>query len=145
MTNNIKAITKYRPSLTASNIQWIVETAKNTHPLTPEAYSVIAVLDPFLTKIGNNTLTPAYRINTKPKANSLEALGEGLESSKAVTAGTLEKTAYWEQCYNKYLLAPASCTLTEIANAQEHRYLNGLMGKEEMAEFERQEFTDFNQ
>lgn len=143
----MRAITKYRPSLTAENIQWIVEKAKTTSPLTPEAYSVIAVLDPFLTKIANSSITPAYSIaaKAKAKANSLESLGEGAASSEAVAAGTVSKTEYWAQCYQKYISNPSSCTLTEIANAQEHRYLNDMMSPEEIAVFERQEFINNNQ
>jgi hypothetical protein len=141
----MKAITKYRPSLTAENIQWIVETAKTSSPLTAEAYSVIAVLDPFLTKINNSSITPAYKINTKAKANSLESLGEGAESKIAVAAGTVSKTEYWKTCYDKYKLYPNTCSITEICNAQEHRYLNDMMDKEEMAEFELKEFQAYNQ
>lgn len=142
---NTRAITKYRPSLTEEHIRWIVDKAKTTSPLTPEAYSIIAVLDPFLTKIANSSITPAYKIRLKPRANSLESLGEGAESSKAVAAGGLEKTAYWQQCYEKYISDPSSCSLTEITNAQEHRYLSDMMSPEEIAEFELKEFQAYNQ
>lgn len=162
--------TKYRPSLTAEQVRYIVSICKTTVPMTELPYSLIQVLDPFLTKIGNKSIIPSHIKENKPKANSMMALVGGdtctnLQTTdvsrntdliQSVSEAILDcniidpnsfgsKMEYWEACYKKYQSNPASCNLEEITNSQEHRYLEKLMSPEEVAAFEKQQFQDFNQ
>ena len=146
---------KYRPSLTAIQVSYIVATFKASQPMTEEAYSIIATLDPFLTKIGNSSIAPSHIAQNKPVANSLDALGAYTDVSKLPIpidsnetinpADYSDKVSYWEACYTKYTASPASCSLIEITNAQEYKYLEGLMTEEEVVAFERAQFVAFNQ
>jgi len=145
---------RYRPSLTAVQIAWIVTKAKTELPISDTAFSVIASLDPFLTKIANRSITPSYVVSNKPLANSLEALGAASEIGNTYNPSNnlansliregVTKEQLWEECYKKYMASPASCTLTEIECAQEHRYLNDLMTEEEIAAFEKDQFTRYS-
>ena len=146
-------IKKYRPSLTEQQLRYIVSLAKKEVPLTELSYSVIQVLDTYLYKLGNNSIVPSSSYVLKPVANSLDSLGAHSSTPGSTPgANTLDpeaypdKVAYWEACYTKYITSGAdSCNLTEITNAQEHRYLEGLMSEEEIAAFELQQFQDYNQ
>ena len=143
--------TKYRPSITASQIRKLIHLARNEAPITDESIQIISVLSPFLAKIECGANKPAY--STAPKkaeANSLVALGGAEDIATNVIRElsidkNLPKTVLWEQCYIKYSSNPDSCSAHEIACSQEHRYLNDLMTPEEIAAFELQQFKNYNQ
>lgn len=130
--------TKYRPVLTATQIEYILNLARidliHAHQIgadTTLSTSIISTLAPFQAKIENAGISPAYTIT--PKATLLEQLGE----AESVDNGT--KEIYWKQCYEKYCSAPNFCSLTEIQAAREYRYLNDLMTPEEMVAFEQEQ------
>jgi hypothetical protein len=129
---------KFRPVLTAVQINKILELAKLEQPLSLDAISLIATLSPFQAKILNQGITPAYTLApAKAKVNSLESLGGTYNASNPHHIDdSMSKKTYWEMCYIEYTSAPASCTLDQIQAAREHMYLNDLMSADEMVEFE---------
>ena len=132
--------TKYRPSLTASQIIYILDLTKGVTPMTVESYDIIRVLSSFQNKIANDAIAPAYIATNKPASTSLEALGgDSIASIDKESYPT--KEVYWEVCYNKYKLNPTSCSLTEIQASQEWRYLNDLMTPEEQAAYDLELFN----
>ena len=145
---------KYRPVLTAEQITHILHLAKTESPISNASISVISVLAPFEAKILNAGIKPAY--TEAPKKDILESLGgrtpaqkmadppritsyptdSASSASSPVSTEHLTKEQRWEAAYNKWSTNPSSCSLQEIKDAQEHRYLNDLMSPEEMVEFE---------
>jgi len=126
---------KYRPVLTATQIQKILALAKTEIPLSIESISIISTLAPFAAKIENAGIVAAYSTSpAKPKVGSLESLG----GTASPVDDTLSKEEYWELCHSKYNSQPENCSLAEIEGAQEYRYLNGLMSAEEAITFEEQ-------
>jgi len=157
------ALNKYRPSLTAKQIQHIVSLAKREQPISNNSLSLLSVLSPFLAKIENAGIMPAYTLapTTHSKASlassaftlsslGLDSLDKVMEASKLSIApnseladsrpledASLSKQEQWEACFIKYVEDIDACTLPELQGAQEWRYLNDLMSPEEMAAFER--------
>lgn len=117
---------KYRPVLTAAQITHILSLAKLESPMTDTSISVIATLSPFLAKIENAGITPAY--STQAATSKDLDLGGSYQHES--------KEAYWEHCYTKTKANPTSCSLEEIEAANEHRYIKDLMSVEEQAVFE---------
>ncbi len=141
---------KFRPSLSASCIQYLVNLLIHTPDNTEERKEALTKLKPFLAKIEVGGIIPAYSVSTisqkeKNKANLLESLG-GTEVNSAVDqlADLQRRTTreYWKACYNKWLSDPNSLTAHEKHCADEYRYLEGLMTPEEIAEFESKPIAD---
>ncbi len=140
---------KYRPSLTKEDIKHILYLAKcslspTSSPSTPEgclerkdslSRSVIKSLAPFLAKIENDIISPAYVSDTSPKPSLLESL-EGITPPLTPTLTGEAKRAYGKTCYNKMISNIETCNLQEIAAAREHAYVNDFMSPEEEAEYE---------
>ena len=123
-----KTNTKYRPVLTATQIAHILTLAKSEVPMSSTSISILGSLSPFYAKIQNKAVEPAYE--TAPKASILESLG-------ALPIPAVDKETYWAECYEKWSIAgPTALNLEEIAGANEHRYINGLMTAEEISDFE---------
>jgi hypothetical protein len=120
--------TKYRPSLPAAAIKHILALAKAENPMSAESMQVISILAPFEAKIANNCITPAYTTIAKPSVE--ESLG------MIETTETRSKEAIYADSYYKWKENPTSCSLLEIEQAQEHRYLNDMMTPEEEAAHE---------
>tara|TARA_R110000744_G_scaffold372015_2_gene483362 strand:- start:334 stop:762 length:429 start_codon:yes stop_codon:yes gene_type:complete len=141
MKNTNTPASKYRPVLTAAQIEHILTLAKLESPISATSFSVIATLSPFLAKIQNNAVTAAYSTTEKTAASSKFSLeGLGGEVSDSNHDSMHNKEAYWEQCYQKLESnGAASLTLEQLKGADEHRYLNSLMTPEEQASFERGE------
>jgi len=138
MTPPLTPIQKYRPSLTAAQIAHILRLSK-LHLSDYEGVdrqdidiskSVIKTLAPFLAKIQNYAIEPAF--TTSPKLTTLELLGE-VDSTRLAS---VDKIARNQFCYNLYLQDPNSCDLSQIAAAKEHMYVNDLMTPEEEAAYE---------
>ena len=143
---------KYRPVLTAVQIEQILYLAKSEQPMTAMSMSLISTLAPFQAKIHNSALTPAYIIADNAKARQadvMQSLGSlssldstvadpyaASTSTSAINPNGLSKQQYWEACYNKFKIDPISCSLAEIEASQEHAYLNELMSVKELAAFE---------
>lgn len=144
---------KYRPSLTAREIEHIVELAKTESPISSLSLAVLVKLTPFLAKIEIGSINPAHIPSTKPAVNSLESLGAAMpelgEAAGKLMSLTIDnfssKQDLWEACYNKSVSNPATCSVTELECAREHRYLNDMMSEQEVIDFEREEFVGKNQ
>ena len=123
--------TKYRPVLTADQIEHVLTLCKNQSPLTELDISLISTLAPFQAKIQNAGIAAAY--TTTPKPNLLESLGATPTSSTP----DISKEHYWENCYLKLeQYGSDNLTIAEIKAAHEWRYLNDMMTPEEELEFE---------
>lgn len=134
----LTANTKYRPVLTAAQIQHILELAKTEAPcISALSMSLISSLSPFQAKIANAGIQAAYTTApVKPKANSLESLG----AASSMVDHDLNKEEYWALCYKRLEEYGAKhLSLQEITAAKEHMYLNDLMSPEELAEFEKEQ------
>ena len=134
---------KYRPVLTAPQLQHIAALAKLDvatieSPTRDMSFSVISTLAPFIAKIENAAMAPSYTIIPKVAIYSLEALGgeptlsnlandESIGTPETIPALYATKEARWAAAYAKYVLNPISCTLVELEDANEHMYLEGLM------------------
>ena len=137
---------KYRPVLTATQIEFILTMAKLEQPISELSFSIIRTLAPFQAKIQNNSITPAYSTAVgTTKGNLMDSLGgtdsleslESLDSSSPYSPSSpYNKQAYWEACYKKFTSDPIHCSLAEIEAAQEHAYINDLMSAAEIADFE---------
>jgi hypothetical protein len=146
--NAMNPAAKYRPVLTAVQIEQILYLAKSEQPMTAMSMSLISTLSPFQAKIQNAAMAPAYVVvgASKPsEVEVMESLGGILDVMAAnkttpIDWSGLSKQEYWEACYNKFKTDRVSCNLSEIAASKEHAYLNDLMSPEELAEFE----ADFN-
>tara|TARA_R110002153_G_scaffold69313_1_gene183377 strand:- start:811 stop:1251 length:441 start_codon:yes stop_codon:yes gene_type:complete len=142
MKNTNTPASKYRPVLTAAQIEHILTLAKLESPISATSFSVIATLSPFYAKIQNNAVTAAY--STAPAASSkfsVSGLGgtspaQPDNTTSTAASGATAKEDYWEECYNQWLITPTEMSLAGIEAAQEHRYLHGLMTPEEQASFE---------
>lgn len=128
------AVSKHRPVLTAAQISHIVLLCKLEDPLTEMSMSIISYLAPFLSKIENSGVSPAYDlVGRKPAHNSLAGLG--VPTGENLLDG-MSKEEIWAKSYAKYELDRAACSLAEIQAAREHMYLNDLMTELEVLEFE---------
>lgn len=129
----IKQTAKYRPSLTISQIRHAIKLAKLESPISQESVNLVKTLAPFLTKIETESIEPAYVAEDKPSI--LDSLGA--EDIFSTPSSRLEsKVIYNKIAYAKYKESPESCTLEEIAAAQEHAYINDLMTPTEEAKYE---------
>ena len=126
----MKNSNKYRPVLTAEQIEHILYLAKSS-PMTDTNISLIGSLSPFFAKIQNKAVAAAYSTTEKSSKFSIESLG-GVASN----ATELSKEDWWKECYNQWLITPTEMSLEGIEAANEHRYLHGLMTPEEQTAFE---------
>ena len=133
--------TKYRPVLTASQINKILELAKCEQPMSDTSFTIVSTLAPFKAKIENAGIVPAYtEKDKKPGMYTLEGLGEPtieVFTGKLPESAPFTKEELWEQCYLKWVDNPTSCSLAEIEGANEHRYLHNLMSPKEAEVFEK--------
>ena len=105
--------TKHRPSLTRAEIEYLSSLACKELPLTPMAIHIVSKFNVLLAKLDNKGIKPAYvPVPSKPKANSLEALGalgadttalERLKDLKPSTIGELRKVLGLIGDYGKYV------------------------------------------
>ncbi len=121
---------KYRLILSKAMIVRILDLAK-TDPTNTIDMQLIATLAPYLSKINNAAIKPAYTI--EPRDSIMQEIGA--EPSSSFLAG-IDKEEYWKLCWQKYSEQPTICTLQEIQAAQEYRYLHDLMSVEEVEEHE---------
>ena len=96
---------------------------------------LIAKVSTLESKIANNAIKPAYTTKPSKAVSLLEDLGASADTIANVRKEQT-KEEYWEQCYNKWSINPTSCTVPELDAVLEHKYLNDLMGAEELACFE---------
>ena len=137
---------KYRLSLTARQIQLIMERM-----ITPETITSPEILDLMSAFAGvNKKIAGGEAPDYIPTPRETIADKLGMHTSNNVAAdmsfGMAGKTfqskeVYWEYCYMQHMQGK-ECTPAMLEAANEHRYLNDLMSKEEEAEFEEAMFTD---
>lgn len=125
-------IIKYRPVLTAIQIEKICQLARLESPLSKEAISILSSLSPFLAKIENLAITPAYEMDTVRKGSLLASLSDDMPSPASIR----DKAAFLESSYNTYILQPDKCSLAVIKAAKEYMYINELLSPKEVAAFE---------
>ena len=113
-------IERYRPSLTALQIQTIIHAFKQI-PQSAEVRDVLATLVPFEAKIVNGIKSPV---------SSVETLDEKLGWT-AAPAGPEELR---KQAYEKWQDSPESCTLLELQRVADYRFTHGLMDAEEQTQ-----------
>lgn len=139
-TSNTNAIPKprtkkYRPVLTAAQVKHILTLAKTAEAtISDDSLSLISSLSPFLAKIENEALVPAYTSTATTTKKSLASMTN--EEILEALAPALSKEEVWELAYTKCQEAPLSCSLQEIKEATEHMYLNDLLSEQEIGNFE---------
>ena len=136
---------KYRPVLTATQIAHMLALCKREQPLSNESLSLISTLSPFMAKIENAGIVPAYTIKGTATKSLLDRLGGGssepcsnqpAQGTDAAHRDGVLKEVYWEQSYQAYKADPASCSLAQIEAAREWMYLHELFSPTEKEEFE---------
>tara|TARA_R110000803_G_scaffold207182_1_gene274960 strand:+ start:4344 stop:4775 length:432 start_codon:yes stop_codon:yes gene_type:complete len=135
MKNTNTPAAKYRPVLTAEQIEHILTLAKLESPMSSASISILGSLSPFFAKIQNKAVNAAYSTTEKSSKFSIESLG-GSATGPDLAPNVGDKEEYWERCYNQWLIDPTSLSLNGIEAANEHRYLHGIMTPEEQASFE---------
>tara|TARA_R110000824_G_scaffold302949_1_gene490744 strand:+ start:608 stop:1027 length:420 start_codon:yes stop_codon:yes gene_type:complete len=130
----MKNSNKYRPVLTAEQIEHILTLAKGS-PMTDTNISLIGSLSPFFAKIQNKAVNAAYTTtgNVASSKFSIESLGGTAQPDSEATES---KEDFWEICYNQWLITPLEMSLAGIEAANEYRYLHDLMTPEEQTAFE---------
>ena len=118
-------ILKYRPVLTSTQIAHVITLCKKD--LSGESLSVISTLAPFMAKIENNGITPAYKTEAK---SSLFELLEYQEN------GLINYDAMRFKIYQKWIDNPESCNAEELEKVLEYKYGNELMTPEELKDYQ---------
>lgn len=132
---NMTTRAKYRPVLTAAQIEHILYMCKTEEPISDVSISLISSLAPFQAKIKNAGIAPAYTAQpTKPTI--LMQLGGEAGDALDRAANAFVKEDYWEACYMKQQSNPVACNLEEIQAANEWRYLKDMMDDKEKTKFE---------
>ncbi len=129
---------KFRPCLSAAQIEHILFLARSEKPLSSASRSVIASLCTFQVKIVNEAVSEAYE--TRDKESELRGL---LGFSSEETNGTLSPTEKRAAAFKKYSDRPNLCSIEELELAHTYRYENNLMSKEEEADYEGKIFGTF--
>ena len=126
--------------------------SSSSHIEVSKVFNIISVLGTIEAKINAGIASPAYILKEQePSTSTLESLGGaiphippippyddsiGVPETNLSSLPLVSKEEVWAASYAKYLLDPISCTLQEIEEAREHKYLNDLMNKEEVEAFE---------
>lgn len=129
---------KYRPSLTASQLTYILQLAKNDYAqlASQQALDLISILHPFLAKIEVGAVAVSHTA-TPIKRDSFETAITYNKSVSNYPAEFTSKEEYWGHCYDLYANATPNLTIAELQAAKEHMYLNDMMTEEEIAEYEK--------
>ena len=125
-------ILKYRPVLTSTQIAHVITLCKKD--LSGESLLVISTLAPFMAKIENNGITPAYKIQEKI---SLE-YSLGIEERKEAL---LIYDAELKLVYEKWVNNVNDCNAIELEKVKEYRCQEGMMSEEEYLQYNN-EFAD---
>jgi len=146
MNSPLKNEPRHRISLTRSDIILLIESIhESKNPLAADNINMLSKLNVFLSKIDNKVIAASY-MPAPPAPSLLESIGVVDTSANiSIKADKKSKEQVWEDCYNKYLSNPTACNAMELECAQEHKYLNELMSQEEIATFEADQFTKYNQ
>lgn len=115
---------KYRPSLTAQEIQYIIDRCDSDQrdETTGMSVALSSKLQIFALKMKLGLTTSAYV--AAPKQSMEEKLGLEDGPAKRLAA------------YSKYSKLPSLCTPQEVALAQTYQYENNMMTPEQENEYE---------
>lgn len=148
---------RYRPVLNQEDVAYLTSLLKDVYvsdiagTYLPEHYTSVtgtAILTRLIqkfstlkTKIDNKAIVPEYMASTAPTKEQKEEqllydLGEPLPPGDSGSE-TSNRNARWKAAYDKWCINPTECTLQEIDDVQEYRYLNDLMSPEEIEEMDR--------
>jgi len=116
-------IPKYRPSLTLAQLTHISNLCKQQQPLTQMDAEIIGIIAPFMAKVVNGAVAPAYQV--APRISIEEQLGMKPDTL-AITFAARKYEAYQRSEIDR-----ASCSLDDLELAQLYRYENDLMSVEE--------------
>ena len=118
---------KFRPSLTAVQIEHIIHILSTAGENSPLNQSTLRALRMFSLKAQHGIVSPSHL-----------ALGrESLESSLGFsTTHTPAKTTTVELLYQVWQSHPTTLTPTQLQQVQSHRYQNNLMSPEEEQEYD---------
>lgn len=123
---------KYRPCLTSAQISHIISLCKRD--LSAESIGTICVLAPFLTKVENKSICPAYVM--QGKQSLLHSLGyDNAEANSNLTNQQRRKLAF-----DKWSRNPDSCNTDELGLVQTYRIENNLLSRDEKDQFDKEHF-----
>lgn len=133
---------RYRPSLSLDSLKHILYLSAldqaNKSEIDRKANRTLQqALTPFIAKIEVGAMGPAYNVNNDYGKSIENKLGLDQNSAHIISQIHSDKI-YWKQCYDK-LMAGKDLTEAELAAADEHRYLEGMMDSKEEKEHERNE------
>ena len=116
---------KFRPSLTAGQIEHIIHILSTAGENSPLNQSTLRALRMFSLKAQHGIVSPSHL-----------ALGrESLESSLGFTTST-EPVTTVELLYRVWQSHPTTLTPTQLQQVQSYRYQNNLMSPEEEQEYD---------
>lgn len=133
---------KYRISLTASQISFILATLRNTD--SSEAYEIYNAMNLAMYKISNGMKSAdVVTTGTSGRRNIIGNEELGFSSSSHLgnvgdTNNSMNNADDKCLAHYKYISTPELCTVQEINKAKEYMYVNGLMSKEEIQEYEKE-------
>jgi hypothetical protein len=118
---------KYRPSLAANEIHYIISLVQNDTEHPELAQSVLAKLKLFVAKMNLGIVSPAFCSTAR------QSIEQRLGIDVSVTVSPLLNR---ELAFNKWQKTPELCSAAEIKLAQTYRYENDLMTQDEESEYE---------
>jgi hypothetical protein len=117
--------TKYRPYLTPSELDIIIDSLK----ITGSNPYLIHYLSGFKDKIELGLTVP--NLTLTPRIGVMERLGLDEPSLDTISIKPMLVSISRQQAYIKWTNNPASCSASEIEKSQVYRFENDLMSEEE--------------
>ena len=122
---------KFRPVLTARQIEHILTLCRSETPLTQESLGIVATLSPYYAKIQNAGVVAAYNVSDSRKVeNKL-----GFETGNTGSSEKIDWIQVRKQAYEKYVQNPNLCSVDELNYAHQYRFDNGLMSTDESEKY----------
>ncbi len=130
----MKPVKKFRPVLSESQIIYLLSRCKEPSELNKKnAISCIASLAPFLAKIENAGIIPAYSVST-PETLS-DKLGYGSEPDFENSFSQEEKDKILYLAWVNLGQDSSKFSLSDLKRIHAYRYLNELMTSDEESEY----------
>ena len=119
---------KFRPVLTAQQIEHVLTMCRSETPLSQESIELVATLSPYYAKIQNAGVIPAYSVTDARKVENKLGIETG-------SNGRIDWVQVRKQAYEKYVQNPNLCSMDELKYAHQYRFDNGLMSTEESEKY----------
>lgn len=121
------AQTKYRPSLSLTEIQTIISSLHQTGGNA----TLIRKLDTFIKKASIGITAPSHVTYSAPKQSLEDSLGFGSDSTSSNQSNESIDSLYtiWQN-------SPSALSPTQLATVNHYRYINDLMSPEEESKYE---------